>query len=210
MNLNINDLDNKRRKELYKDVSVTFIFAFSMIMYEIFLTRLFAVLLDYNYAFLVISLATLGIGLGGYLAYQLRWIFPIIYSHILIWLVLLMASITVLMYIIPFQGLVFYSILTCILFLFMGYVLASLFQKWYGHIHLFYFVDLMGGGLGTILSIFLMNELSPIKMISTLVLLTFFCGIVFSFHHVKKVGKLTMIVLLVLLSFNIFSPIINK
>ncbi|TFB18503.1 spermine synthase [Filobacillus milosensis] len=209
MNLCSNTLIFITKKELFKDVSITFIFALSMIMYEIFLTRLFAVILDYNYAFLVISLATLGIGLGGYLAYQFERIFPRIYSNTLLIQVIIMITITALMFLIPFQGLAFYSMLSCTLFLFTGYVLASLFRKWRGHIHLFYFADLLGAGLGTVLVIFLMNQLSPIKMIFTLALGILFCGFVFSFHSLNKVGKLAMTVVLIFISFNIFHPLLT-
>lgn len=40
--------------------------------FEIALTRVFAVLLRYHFAFLVISIAVCGLGVGGYAAYWLR------------------------------------------------------------------------------------------------------------------------------------------
>jgi hypothetical protein len=52
-----------------RNMVITFFVAFAIIVFEIFLSRLFAVILDYTFVFLVVSLATLGIGLGGCFAY---------------------------------------------------------------------------------------------------------------------------------------------
>lgn len=46
--------------------------SFSLILYEIILTRIFAVLLSYHYVFAVLSLAMLGLGMGGLVLTQ--WI----------------------------------------------------------------------------------------------------------------------------------------
>jgi hypothetical protein len=40
--------------------------------FEVALTRVFAVLLRYHFAFLVISIAVCGLGVGGYLAFWIR------------------------------------------------------------------------------------------------------------------------------------------
>lgn len=46
--------------------------SFAVLGYEVALTRVFAVLLRYHFAFLVISIALCGLGIGGYLAHWLR------------------------------------------------------------------------------------------------------------------------------------------
>ncbi|MBN2981776.1 hypothetical protein [Cohnella algarum] len=48
-----------------KDLLVTFSAAFAFIVYEVFLSRFFSAVMEYHYVFLAVSLATLGIGLGG-------------------------------------------------------------------------------------------------------------------------------------------------
>jgi hypothetical protein len=46
--------------------------SFAVLGFEVALTRLFAVLLRYHFAFLVISIAVCGLGVGGYLTHWLR------------------------------------------------------------------------------------------------------------------------------------------
>lgn len=211
--LNISEqikLYDLRTKTIFKrDLVVTFMFAFSMIVYEIFLTRLFAVILDYNYVFLVISLATLGIGIGGYLAYQFPFLYRKIYRFALYGQAIILFGTTAFIYLLPFQGIVVYSIITTIPFLFIGYVLASLFERWHDTIHIIYFTDLVGAGLGAVLAILLMNQLSPIYMISSLTLVMFLIGYVGTFRQIKKIGKVTTTILLGFLIVNMFQPFLT-
>ncbi|MCL4429922.1 MAG: hypothetical protein M1167_04130, partial [Chloroflexi bacterium] len=48
-----------------------FVASFGVLSFEVNLTRIFSVMLDYHYTFLVVSLALFGIGLGGVLAHYL-------------------------------------------------------------------------------------------------------------------------------------------
>lgn len=199
----------KLQPELIKDLSLTFFFAFSMIMFEIFLTRLFAVIFDYNYVFLVISLATLGIGIGGYFAYQFPILFRSLYPFALCGQGVLLIGVTSLIYLTPFQGITFYSILSTVPFLFTGYILASIFQKLHTKVHVVYFIDLVGASLGASLAILLMNHLSPIPMISMLSLALFLVGSILVFTQLKKAAKVMLIMILALLMINIFSPFLT-
>lgn len=61
----------ERRPPLSLLITVALVSA-AVLTFEISLTRIFAVLLRYHFAFLVISVALCGLGLGGYLAYWLQ------------------------------------------------------------------------------------------------------------------------------------------
>ncbi|MEO6907031.1 MAG: hypothetical protein ABI210_03995 [Abditibacteriaceae bacterium] len=61
----------ERRPSLSLLLTVALVSA-AVLTFEVSLTRIFAVLLRYHFAFLVISVALCGLGLGGYLAYWLK------------------------------------------------------------------------------------------------------------------------------------------
>ena len=61
----------ERRPTLSLLLTVALVSA-AVLTFEVSLTRVFAVLLRYHFAFLVISVALCGLGLGGYLAYLLK------------------------------------------------------------------------------------------------------------------------------------------
>lgn len=65
------------RKQLWILLSAIFLTSFSLIAFEISLSRLLSVLLSYHYVFVVVSLALLGLGVGGMFVHFLRPQIPI-------------------------------------------------------------------------------------------------------------------------------------
>ena len=147
---------------------ITFSAAFAFIVYEVFLSRIFSAILDYNYVFLVISLATLGVGLGGYLAY--KWS-GFIYRFRSEWLglfALLLIVFVFAMYALPYLGIWSYAAMALVPFLAGGSLLAAIVQRQRDWIHAIYFSDLAGAGIGAGCSVWLMNIFGPMQTISLL------------------------------------------
>jgi len=65
------------RKQLWILLSAIFLTSFSIIAFEISLSRILSVLLSYHYVFVVVSLALLGLGMGGMFVHFLRPRVPI-------------------------------------------------------------------------------------------------------------------------------------
>ena len=159
-------------KKLYVDTIITFVTAFSLIVYEVFLTRFFAAIMDYNYVFLVVSLATLGIGIGGFLSYS-RFSFRINVIHLSALYAISIATIVFSMYVFSFIGILLYAGMALFPFLLGGLLLASLMQRQHDNIGFMYFSDLTGAGFGAIASVILMNAINPLQTINLISLLAF-------------------------------------
>jgi hypothetical protein len=69
--------DSINRKNCWFLLSAIFLTSFSLIAFEITLSRLLSVLLSYHYVFVVLSLALLGLGLGGMFVHFFRSQIPI-------------------------------------------------------------------------------------------------------------------------------------
>lgn len=183
---------------------ITFSTAFAMIVYEVFLTRFFAVFLDYNYTFLVISVATLGMGMGGFFSYRgnLGWKMPILGVYALSFYLIVFV-----IYVLPYQNLIIYSSLVLIPFILAGYILAGIMQSWQDQIHLVYFADLLGAGLAAPAAVFFMNQWDPMTTISFLSCTLY---AVFYFNHHAMFSRSSKIIhglVLFFLFYNLVFPV---
>ncbi|NHN33178.1 spermine synthase [Paenibacillus agricola] len=195
------------RETFLKDVIITFFIAFTLIVYEVFLSRFFATIMDYNYVFLVVSLATLGIGIGGYFAYSQITKHPLLRNHhILGWYAVSIAAVIFTMYILTFVGIFFYAGMALIPFFLGGLVLADLMQRHRDHIGLMYFSDLAGGGLGAVSSIFLMDSLNPLQTIGLISLIGFSVFVACYFGEWNLQQKLFWSTTLAILFINFINP----
>jgi hypothetical protein len=201
---------NRIEHSTKKDIIITFFSAFSLIVFEIFLSRFFAVILNYNYVFLVISLATLGIGLGGFMAYKSHERFNELRNPMLGLFALSMIAVVFIVYVMFFKGIIFYSFLALIPFLLGGYILAGIMQSRHDQIHIIYFSDLVGAGLGAVGSIFLMNAMNPIQTIGLLSLVMFYVYFAVSYRVSKKWMSLVTSFVFIALAYNLFNPFLNQ
>jgi hypothetical protein len=146
----------------------------SAISFEIVLTRIFSISLWYHFAFMVISIGMLGIGLSG----TLQSIYPGLKreSNLGLYALLLSASIPlshVLTNLVPLDPVnlqwdkiqmlyvALYYILLSVPFLFFGLVVATSFSAFTDRSGLVYGADLLGAGAGALGVILLMNTTSP-------------------------------------------------
>jgi len=153
-----------------KHTSSIVLISISLLSLELIWTRILAAEFFYTFAFLVLSLAVLGLGLGALL---IR-IFPRINQGSTIGISLLLGGIMILIGppIVYGLGMQFSSLLQepgmfgklvliiLILssaFFFCGIALAVIFKRLHAHISQLYMADLVGGGIGVIAALFMMN-----------------------------------------------------
>jgi len=157
-----------QRRERWLLFSAIFLISFSLIAFEITLSRFLSVLLSYHYVFFILSLALLGLGLGGMFIHMIRPQIPREEERFRVlglWASLFSISIPVSILSITEIGYIqeiplaisFYGFLLLIPFFFAGVLLAEgyrIFPTISGHVYGF---DLMGAASGSLGSILFLN-----------------------------------------------------
>jgi hypothetical protein len=159
----------------------------SVLMFEVSLTRLFSIYLWYHFAFMVISIAMLGIGAAG----TMLALFPNRFcSTSNIGSYAMLAGVSLLLcYIvsnhIPFDPVkfswdhsqIFYLALYCVVlsipFFFSGLLIATAFLLYSGRSNLIYGSDLLGAGTGSLAVLILLNIIAPEYTVAAASLLCF-------------------------------------
>ena len=140
-----------------------FLLSFSVLAFEITITRILSVILYYHLAFMVISLAMLGLGAGGVYIYfstkiKERADFFIALSTLLSSISIIVSLVLILSF--PFKPFVsiktffdfwFLYLLFALPFFFAGLSFSLIFFKLSKQISKVYFFDLVGGGIGALL-----------------------------------------------------------
>ena len=149
----------------------------SSLLLELALTRLFSAVYYPPYVFAIISLAILGIGLGAGIA---AWR-PTLRQERYQWIAMLAAALLSVVILLALaasdrvQGLIF--VLVPLPYLFVGLTFSSIFSRTPERSTLLYMADLIGAGLGAILSIPIMNLLDPINAVLLAALLFTLVGL---------------------------------
>ncbi len=190
-----------------KILFVLFLCSFSSLAYEITLTRIFSISLWYHFAFMIISIAMLGIGASGtVLSLNLKLRNP---SYISIYSLLLGISISLsylLSNVIPFDpvrlswsrielfyiGL--YYITLSIPFFFAGLIIATAFSSISEKSGLLYGADLLGAGMGSMGILYLMSVTGP----DNAVFILSFIALIAAFVMGKKLLRAASLVFIML------------
>ncbi|WP_407270634.1 spermine synthase [Radiobacillus sp. PE A8.2] len=178
-----------------------------IIVYEIFLSRFFSVLLDYNYVFIVVSMVTLGLGVGGYIAHKREWFLTNYRQTIIVLFPCLMLGLVTMVYLMSYTNVVVYFLLLTIPFIIGGGLLANYFQTWQKHPGKLYFVDLIGAGFGVVVTLWLMDVTDPFRTIAVISLLVIVTQLPIIIIQKQKVVLFTCSVIIFLLAINLFNPI---
>ncbi len=189
--------------------------SFSTLAYELTLTRIFSISLWYHFAFMIISIAMLGIGASG----TLLSIYPRlknisnfgIYTLLLGIAIFLSYHITNLL---PFDPIklswsrtqivyigIYYVVLS-LPFFFTGLMIAIAFSLFKDRPYLVYTADLLGAGTGVIGILFFMSLVMPEKAVLISSSISFLATFIYGGKSLKKVT-------LVLITFNIYLFIIH-
>lgn len=202
-------MDSKNRTEHFIGL---FLISLAMLLFEISLTRIFSFILFSNYAFMIISTAIFGFGLSG----VLLAVFPKILERFKIENILLfcsvMFSVTVLFSFVvikkvPLQmadlknvknlmSLGIYYVSLIIPFTFGGFVIGALFTRFSDNIPKLYFYDLLGAGLGCLLTVPFFINFGALGTVYAVSLMGIISGIIFSFRS-SKFAKIATPVLLI-------------
>ena len=141
-----------------------FLVTLSGLMFEIGLTRIFSATIWYHYAFVAISVALLGWGLGGFALHLLRGRMALSRERAALITLLYGVSMPLALWLIvrvPFHPdrLVFYFAISLLPFLLAGAALSMLFAVEREHAARLYFADLAGASLGALAVTFLLSWL---------------------------------------------------
>lgn len=162
--------DLPSKKDLVLILIGVFFISFSVLMFEITLMRIFSVILTYHYVFMVVSLALLGLGLGGLLVhYCRRQCFdaakgPLLSPMVAALFAVSAAGAVILIIKLPIVGSVLiYFVISVVPFTFAGALFAKVFHDLAGYASKIYFADLIGAALGSLGVLFIMGQLGGIN-----------------------------------------------
>jgi hypothetical protein len=156
---------------------VVFLLSFCGLGTEIALTRVFAVVLRYHFAFLAIAIALCGLGLGGYIAHWLRGKG----ERIIVWLTIGFAVTTLFAawflpaILLPNFPTAFWlaGLIALLPFLFLGMTMALLFDRYSAVSGYLYGADLLGAAAAAVGSILVLNAFGGLNA------LIFMAGVIF-------------------------------
>ena len=162
------------RKTLWFLLAGVFLISFSLLAFEITLTRILSVVLSYHYVFVVASLALLGLGTGGIFVYLFRrqrssrhggfgslGIFPSLFSLSIPLSVILITRIA---YFENIQdNILLYGFLLFTPFFLVGVFLAEVFRTFPALSSRIYGADLIGAAAGSLGVILILNSLGGIN-----------------------------------------------
>lgn len=152
------------KRILFPFLMVIFLLSGFLFSLEFLLTRVFSFLAWYHYAFIIISTAILGLGLGGlWVQRQLNEngndVNAISLIKLLRALLLSYVSIVMVLYLNLFDLFpLLYMLLGLIPFAIGGAIISILFIHFAKHVHVLYFVDLLATGVFALLSYYVLNR----------------------------------------------------
>ncbi len=162
------------RRMLWVLLAGVFLISFSLLAFEITLTRILSVVLSYHYVFLVVSLALLGLGTGGIFVYLFRQqrsgrhgrlgslgIFPSLFSLSIPFSVILITRIAYLENI--QDNILLYGLVLFTPFFLVGVFLAEVFRRFPALSSRIYGADLIGAAAGSLGVILILNSLGGIN-----------------------------------------------
>jgi hypothetical protein len=197
------------RQKLFFIMLGIFMSSFSILGFQISLTRIFAVMLDYHYTFLVVSIALFGLGLGGITAqiFSCKASIDNKFKILTMLTATLSLSISIFVLIIASTqnlNIIALTIIMFLPFLISGTILATLYKMFVNHSSMLHFSDLLGAAIGAITAIFLLNLAGAI--ISVLIV-----GIVISIASLvfALVSKGKILIAIALLTITITGIFIN-
>ncbi len=177
----------------------------SVLLFEIGLTRMFSVMFEFHYGFLILSLAILGLGVGGIYVHMrvgpvpdadakpIQNLLPIS-SGLMAFSILAMTILTVKFSV--FQHIFFTALFAFAPFFFAGIFLTVTFRLFSNRSSKVYAADLMGAAAGSVLTIFVL-KLGGIDANLLLAALAVLPGNFILFNkRSKKLKKITMLFLL--------------
>jgi len=195
-----------------------FLVSFSLIAFEIALSRLLSVLLSYHYVFVVLSLALLGLGMGGMFVHFFRPQIKIQKRSFVLWGFLYSLAVPFFILLIiqvgsidhPQINLLISGVLLFVPFFFAGGLLAEVYRRFSLMSGRIYGVDLIGAAVGSLGAILLLDLFGGIRTHFILGVLTSIAALLLVVGEMKKnkiwiLSILGSMVLSLMLGINLFN-----
>lgn len=161
----------------------------SLFMFEVMLSRLFSVILSYHYAFLVASVAILGMGLGSMLEYRDVSEYDDQSNDkiglYLKGLIITMIAVFSIIYFVPYYSPYIYIAVSILPYLIAGRLMAVIFTAYGKYSDKVYFADLLGAGIAAMASILLFFAIGFLPGVFILFALMFL-GLLLWYRQSKK------------------------
>ncbi|MGQ9463444.1 MAG: hypothetical protein ACUVRR_10395, partial [Candidatus Fervidibacter sp.] len=170
-------MDLKRMKPVLLTV---FLISFCGLCAEIAMTRVFAVVLRYHFAFLAIAIALCGLGVGGYIAHWFRQLKRLSFSWFIVGFALatLFATWFLVSVLLPNFPTAFWlaGLIALLPFLFLGLTLALIFDRYSTFSGYLYGSDLAGAAAAAAGSILLLNAFGGLNALVFISGISFFAA----------------------------------
>lgn len=167
-------------------VSGIFLVSLSVLLLEIAFTRVLSVVLSYHFVYLVISMALLGLGIGGILAYR----FSVSIGRLSIVagsLALVIPGVFLGIARLNLTNLILYGLLILVPFALAGIIVSRIFQEFASNSGKVYAADLCGAAAGALLAIPVLDSLGGMKAGFLIGLVAALAGLLFLRTDHKKV-----------------------
>lgn len=189
-----NNMNTSVRRNRLPMFAAVFFVSLSIFIYQTLLTRLFSAVLNYNFVFVIVSFAILGTGLGGILNHKLIPNKRVSSEKLLYACSIgLSSSIIIsigLMYFVPYTPLYVLFILTAVIpFIMGGMIISAAFKENPDISSKLYFMDLSGGGIGSIAVIKIMDDYSFMSSVFIVVIFSLLILILIGIYYknIKRV-----------------------
>ena len=168
-----------------------FVTSFGVLAFEVALTRIFSIMLDYHYTFLVVSLAMFGLGLGGVIAQHFSSKTPLknSFSRLAIMAVIFSLSTSIFAFVVvsfPNLGTAPQVFMSFLPFLISGTLLATAYKVFVSHSNMLHFADLVGAAVGSLAVVFLLTWLGAAIAVLLVSIVTLLSALFFALTSRKK------------------------
>lgn len=186
-------MENQKLSRLKFTVLLFSVFAtsFGILAFEISLTRIFSIMLDYHYTFLVVSIAMTGLGLGGAIAQYLSSKIPLNNNFMKLAVMAIVFSLSTSIFTfavvsVPNMNTGFQVFIMFLPFLIGGAVLATAYKVFVSHSNLLHFADLIGAAFGALAVVFLLNWAGAVAAVLLVSVATLFSSLFLALASRKK------------------------
>jgi len=186
-----------------------FMISAASLSFEIIITRISSVIFTFNYAFILVSLAILGLGCGGIFAfyklraqetrilnniYNILALYASLFALSVAFFIILVTSLSFFIYSIPF------FVISFIPFFFAGFLLAIIFRAMPQESFKIYAFDLLGASTGVIFVILALNKFGGVDIVLFISILGLIASFLFlKWDNIKRSLKISVTVVVVAL-----------
>ncbi|NOY78300.1 MAG: hypothetical protein GXO76_10585 [Calditrichaeota bacterium] len=213
-------MKNENQQSYFRAVAFAIpLISFSVLGFEIILTRIFSVMLSYHFVFMVVSFSLLGLGLGGMSLRLWQKLSPRaeIGGSAALFALFISVSVFAIINLPIYENSFFvdfrlwiYIALSTLPFFFAGLAFAAIFQKFAGRSSILYGLDLVGATLGALAAVLLLDTFGGIRAAFIIAIVAalgaILIGLAENIKFLLRYIGVIVILFLFLFSASLFSP----